>query len=70
MKAWLSHADVTFAARNVDDDDLAYDALIATGFRTVPLTVVGDRAVVGFNPDALTEALRAEGLWPAGPETP
>lgn len=70
MKAWLSHAGVPFAARNVDDDDSAYDALVATGFRTVPLTVIGDRAVAGYSPDALTEALMAVGLWPGDPGTP
>lgn len=70
MKAWLSHAGVPFTARNVDEDDTAYDALIATGFRTVPLTLVGDRPIAGFAPDALTEALEAQGLWPGDPGTP
>ncbi len=66
MKAWLSHAGVAFTTRNVDEDGSAYDALIATGFRTVPLTIIGGRTVVGYVPDALATALRAAGLVPNG----
>ncbi len=61
---------MAFTARNVDQDDSAYDDLVATGYRTVPLTVIDGRAVVGFVPDALTAALTAQGLWPGDPETP
>ena len=48
-----------FTAYNVDEDDRAYDDLIARGFRTVPITVIGDRAVTGYDVDALTAALAA-----------
>ena len=48
-----------FTACNVDEDDRAYDELIARGFRTIPVTVIGDRVVKGFDADALTEALAA-----------
>jgi glutaredoxin len=58
VKAWLSQAGVGFVARNVMTDIAAYDALIALGFRTVPLTVIDGRAVAGFTPEALAEALR------------
>lgn len=69
MKAWLSRAGVVFTARNVDDDPAAYDALVATGFRTVPLTVIDGQATPGFAPDALTAVLTAQGLWPDDPGT-
>jgi glutaredoxin len=59
VKAWLSQAGVTFTVRNVDDDLDAYRELTARGFRTVPVTIVGDRALVGFDADALTAALNA-----------
>ena len=69
MKAWLSQNGVAFVAHDVEADIAAYDALIALGYRTVPLTVFGDRAVVGFKPDALAAALSA---WttPCDPSTP
>jgi glutaredoxin len=48
---------VPFTAFNVDEDEAAYDALIARGFRTVPVTLIGDRAVKGFDAAALTAAI-------------
>jgi len=53
VKAWLSRAGVAFVLRNVDEDLAAYDELVARGHRTVPVTVAGDRAVVGFDAAAL-----------------
>jgi len=52
---------VPFTARNVDEDDAAYDELVARGFRTVPLTVVGGRTIVGYDPAALEDAIRSHG---------
>jgi len=60
VKAWLSREGVPFTAYNVDQDERAYDDLIARGFRTVPVTVFGDRTddvVRGFDEPALTAAL-------------
>jgi hypothetical protein len=44
-------------AKNVDEDDGAYDELLARGFRAVPVTVIGTRAIAGYDPDALEAAL-------------
>jgi len=59
VKAWLSREGVPFTACNVDEDDRAYDELIARGFRTIPVTVIGDRTVKGFDEAALLEAVKA-----------
>ena len=59
MKELLSHAGVPFTAHNVDEDDKAYDELIARGFRTIPVTVFGDRMIKGFDVPALEAALAA-----------
>jgi glutaredoxin len=59
VKEFLSRAAVPFTAYNVDEDDRAYDELIARGFRSVPVTVIGDRVVKGFDAEALTAALAA-----------
>ena len=55
----LSREGLPFAAHNVDEDDRAYDELIARGFRTVPVTVFGDLVVKGFDVPALTAAIAA-----------
>lgn len=59
MKEFLSRAEVPFTVRDVDDDDGAYEELVGRGWRAVPVTFVGDRAVKGFDPVALRDALSA-----------
>ena len=59
MKELLSREGLTFTAQNVDEDDRAYDELIARGFRTIPVTVFGDQIVKGYDAPALTAAIAA-----------
>ena len=54
MKELLSREGLPFTAHNVDEDDRAYDELIARGCRTVPVTVFGDQVVKGYDVPALT----------------
>jgi hypothetical protein len=61
VKEFLSHAGHAFELRLVDEDDLAYDELLKLGFRTVPVTVVGQRAIAGFDAEALATALGVVG---------
>ena len=53
-----------FTARDVDEDEAAYDELVARGWRTVPVTVIGDQVVTGFDAGALASAIAA---WRARP---
>ncbi len=46
-----------FTAYNVDEDQRAYDELIARGWRTVPVTIIGERTLKGFNPVELASAV-------------
>jgi glutaredoxin len=57
VKELLSREGVPFTAHNVDEDDRAYDALIARGWRTVPVTIIGDHAINGFDEPALMAAI-------------
>ena len=59
MKELLSREGVPFTAYNVDEDERAYDELIARGWRTVPVTVIGERVLQGFNPVELADAIAA-----------
>ena len=61
MKEFLSRAGKTFTERLVDEDDAAYDELLALGYRAVPVTVIGDKVVVGFDETSLATALAAAG---------
>jgi glutaredoxin len=60
VKEFLSRAGATFTVMNVDEDERAYDALLARGLRTVPVTIVGDRVIRGYDPAALAQALAAQ----------
>ena len=67
MKEFLSRERVPFEAYNVDEDDRAYDDLIARGFRVVPVTIIGDRVLTGYDPAALSAAIAG---WRAADSTP
>lgn len=57
VKGFLRRAGVEFEARNVEEDDGAYDELIALGVRTVPATVIAGRVIKGFDVEALQAAI-------------
>ena len=59
MKELLSREGVPFTAYNVDEDDRAYDELIARGWRTVPVTIIGAQVIKGYDADALEAAIAA-----------
>jgi glutaredoxin len=59
VKEFLSRAGHPFTLRNVDEDDGAYEDLLALGMRSVPTTVIDGRLVKGFDPEALGAALSA-----------
>jgi glutaredoxin len=61
VKEFLSREGHPFTARNVEEDDSAYEALLALGFRVVPVTVVDGRPIKGFDEPALRAALAASG---------
>jgi hypothetical protein len=60
VKELLSREAVPFTAYNVDEDDRAYGALIAHGYRTIPVTFFGEaEAVKGYDAEALMAAIAA-----------
>ena len=59
MKEFLSREGHAFEAKNVEDDDSAYDELMALGARSVPVTVVDGQVITGFDQARLRAALAA-----------
>ncbi len=45
--------------KNVDEDEQAYAELIQKGYRTIPVTFIGDKAIKGFDETALRAAITA-----------
>jgi glutaredoxin len=66
VKEFLSREGVTFTAKNVDQDEQAYSELVARGFRSIPVTIIGEQAIRGYDEQALRTALagRREGGAP------
>jgi glutaredoxin len=59
VKEFLSREGHEFTTMNVEEDDSAYEALLALGFRVVPVTIVNGQAIKGFDEPALRAALTA-----------
>jgi glutaredoxin len=58
---------VTFTERNVGRDPEARQELIEIGLMSLPVLLIGDRKLTGFNPRAIDEALGALGQARGGP---
>ena len=57
MKEYLSQKPVAFDDRDITQDPAAISELQKMGFMTTPVTVVGDKVIVGFDEAKLDEAL-------------
>ena len=59
VKVYLSRKGIPFTERNISEDQEARETLLGLGYRTTPLTVIGDQKVVGYNPAKIEIALKA-----------
>ena len=62
VKVYLSRKGIPFTERNVSTDRDALKHLVGMGYRTTPVTVIGEEKVVGYNPAKLDAALKAAGV--------
>ncbi len=62
VKVYLSRKGVEFDDFNVSTDRNALKNMISMGYRTTPITVIGENKVVGYSPAKLDEALQAAGI--------
>ena len=70
MKEFLSRSGREFVVRNVDEDPEAFNELVALGLMTIPVTLIGDRVVRGYDEKKLRSALDASrGQGGPGPAT-
>ena len=60
VKEFLSRAGRDFTVKDVDEDPAAFAELVALGLMTVPVTVIDDRIVRGYDEKALREALGSD----------
>lgn len=62
-KEHLAELGVQFASVNIEEDITGYrEVAEKTRQLGVPVTKVGERYIIGYDPDAIDSALREEGL--------
>jgi hypothetical protein len=57
VKEFLSRNGREFVVKNVDEDPEAFNELVALGLMTIPVTIVDDYVVRGFDEKMLRAAL-------------
>ncbi len=61
VKVYLSRKGIPFTERNVSEDREALTSLLEMGFRTTPVTVIGNERIAGYSTEKIDEALAAVG---------
>jgi glutaredoxin 3 len=56
---YLSQKGIPFTERNVGKDPKAREELMALGTLSLPVIIIGDKRLTGFNPNAIDAALSA-----------
>jgi len=56
---YLSQKGIAFTERNVEKDPKAREELMALGLLSLPVIIIGDKRLTGFNPKAIDAALGA-----------
>jgi len=54
---YLSQKGIPFIEKNVARDPSAVQELMSMGMRSLPVIVIGDKRLSGFNPKAIDAAL-------------
>ena len=62
VKVYLSRKGIPFSEHNVSTDRESLKTLVGMGYRTTPVTVIGEEKVVGYSPAKLEAALKVAGL--------
>ena len=61
VKEYLSREHISFEDRDIVSDPSAISELRKLGFMTTPVTVIGEKVIVGFDQPKLREALNLGG---------
>jgi len=56
---YLSQKGIPFTERNVGKDPKAREELMALVLLSLPVIIIGDKRLTGFNPNAIDAALNA-----------
>ena len=62
VKLYISRKGLDYTEHNVSLDRTSLKELVGMGYRSTPVTVIGDEKIVGYNTDKIDEALVAAGF--------
>ena len=62
VKVYLSRKGFEYTEFNVSENREALKELVTKGYRSTPVTVIGEENVVGYSPAKIDEALEAAGV--------
>lgn len=62
MKGYLSLRNVEYVEKNVSTDMEGRAELIAMGYDSTPVLIIGDLRLTGFDSESIDEALAEEGF--------
>ena len=60
LRAYLKTRGIAYVEHNVNANRETREAFYASGVQGVPVVMIGDRVIEGFNPLAIEAALKAE----------
>ncbi|MBW4828410.1 MAG: glutaredoxin family protein [Clostridiaceae bacterium] len=56
-KEYLSEKGIKYDEKNVQENSQAKNELLSMGYRTVPVLIVGDEEIVGFDKSRIDKAI-------------
>lgn len=59
LKTYLEEQNISYEERNIDESEEARQELSKLGIMSVPLTLIGEKQILGFNPNRIKKALAA-----------
>ncbi|TRY27508.1 glutaredoxin family protein [Brevibacillus sp. LEMMJ03] len=57
LKTYLEEQNISYEERNIDENETYREELRRLGVMSVPLTLIGDKQILGFNPTRIKKAL-------------
>ncbi|MED1797645.1 glutaredoxin family protein [Brevibacillus porteri] len=59
LKTYLTEQNISFEERNIDEKEEYFHELSRLGMMSVPLTLIGEKQILGFNPTRIKKVLTA-----------
>ncbi|USG64462.1 glutaredoxin family protein [Brevibacillus ruminantium] len=59
LKSYLDEQNISYEERNIDENEAYREELSRLGMMSVPLTLIGEKQILGFNPNRIKKALAA-----------